>query len=315
MKKLIGMMTIISISVIMISVIMLFIPQAFADPTTVSQETNSNAEASIDSAGNITDSFNSQAGKNNRGGHLIAPDINYPSPINYFGPAEKTEGYQPVESLVMYGDFFTTEALRNILKLGPGDAKAYFMANNLEAQAPGLFSEKIIKHEDGTTEKVTYQWIKIIIVRDVLPDARGLGYVMSKSTSISTAMPQVMAAAALKAAEEGGCNAIQFIAQGATPDVYQKGWGIGFNMSAGKIVGDENDTAILGGGGTGISRNQAGSRSLPWLQGHGLWISDLTAPELTGPVVVKKSTVQIKEAKAEQKQMISYLHNDNLHGH
>jgi len=238
-------------------------------------DANANANALTDSQAasdaSINDSFNSS---NQRGGHLIDPGFQYGPVINYFGQPLPSDGFQPVESLLMYSTWFTVGALETIVD-GDGDAEAEFMAINKEFQAPGLYRMK-------GKEKI--QWIKVIVSKEPVAGAYDIGFIVARSDDRRTGMPKVMAAAALKAAK-AGCNVIQFIAQGAVRDAFSTGWGIGFNTSYGKISGgSDNDTAVVGGGGLGYSTAQAGMRDKPWLQGHGLWVTGLTAPEFSKPV-------------------------------
>jgi hypothetical protein len=246
--------------------IVMFTGVSFADPNA-----NANAGANSGSDASINDSFNSS---NQRGGHLIDPGFQYGPVINYFGQPLPSDGFQPVESLLIYSTWFTVGTLETIVD-GDGDAEAEFMAINKEVQAPGLYRMK-------GKEKI--QWIKVIVSKEPVAGAYDIGFVVARSDDRRTGMPKVMAAAALKAAK-AGCNVIQFIAQGAVRDAFSTGWGIGINTSYGKISGgSDNDEAIVGGGGLGYSSAQAGMRDKPWLQAHGLWVTGLVAPEFSKPV-------------------------------
>jgi hypothetical protein len=234
-------------------------------------ESQSSSTATIE-----TNSYSS----NERGGHLIDPGFQYGPVINYFGKPLPSDGFQPVESLLMYGTWFSEGALESIIG-GDSDAEAEIMVINEELKAPGLFY--ITKDEKGkVTNKI--QWIKIVVSKEPLPDAFQIGYVTARSDDRRTGMPKIMAAAALKAMKKGA-NVIQFIAQGASRDAFSEGWGIGFNASYGKIFGgSDNDQAVVGGGGTGYSTAEAGMRDKPWLQGHALWVKGLEAPAPSTPV-------------------------------
>jgi len=247
------------------------------------------SDAAADAAASITTNSTSS---NDRGGHLIDPGFQYGPVINYFGKPLPSEGFQPVESLLMYSTWFTEGALLAIVN-GDGDAEADFMPINKEVKAPGLYRMK-------GEEKI--QWIKVVVSKEAIAGAYGIGFVTARSDDRRTGMPKVMAAAALSAMKNG-CNVIQFIAQGAVRDAFSSGWGIGFNTSYGKISGgSDNDTAVVGGGGLGYSSAEAGMRDKPWLQGHGLWVTGLKAPEFSKPVPEVQALIDADNAKMKAEQ-------------
>ena len=267
---------------------------SFAD-VTATADSNTNSTAGSDAS--INDSFNSSA--KGRGGHLIDPGFQYGPVINYFGKPLPSDGFQPVESLLMYSTWFTVGTLETIVN-GDGDAEAEFMAINKEVQAPGLYRMK-------GKEKI--QWIKVIVSKEPVAGAYNIGFVVARSDDRRTTMPKVMAAAAIEAAKNG-CNVIQFIAQGAVRDAFSTGWGIGINTSYGKVFGNnENDQAVVGGGGMGYSSAEAGMRDKPWLQGHGLWVTGLTAPEFSKPVPEVQALIDAdnaaQAAKAAEKSSVA----------
>lgn len=267
---------------------MLFVGNAFADNTANSdsaasafgggasavqgqgQDQFQQNQLGINDVGNIKDSFNSEGFR----GFGIPGDVQYGPVLNYFGKPLPSEGFQPVEQLIMYSCWFTEGSLESLLK-GVEKARAEFkVANTTVADAAPAV-------EDGTTK-----WIKIVISRDKYEGANVdfKGYITTRSDSRNTTMTEVMAKAAL-AAMQNGCNVIHFTAQGAVRDVMSSGWGIGFNTTQAQISDGQRFSNVTSGG-TGYSSAKAGTRDLPWLQGFGLIDRDLVYPALAvAPVV------------------------------
>jgi hypothetical protein len=182
-----------------------------------------------------------------------------------------SEGFQPIEQLLMYTCFFTEGALESMLK-GVEDAEAEFkVATSVGNAKPAP--------EDGET-----RWIKIVISRAKYENANAKfkGFLTARSDDRRTTMTEVMAKAALTAMQNG-CNVVHFTAQGAVRDVMSSGWGIGLNTTQATIFSGNNSAGNVTSGGTGYSSAKAGTRDLPWLQGFGLVDDDLVYPALTIP--------------------------------
>jgi hypothetical protein len=192
--------------------------------------------------------------------------------LNYFGQPLPSEGFQPVEQLLMYSCWFTEGSLESMLKgVEKADAEFKVANNRIAAAKPAA--------EDGETK-----WIKIVISRDKYEGANvGFkGFITAKSENRDTTMTEVMAKAALTAIENG-CNVIHFTAQGAVRDVMASGWGIGFNTTQAQVYSGDLTKSNVSSGGMGYSSAKAGTRDLPWLQGFGLVDNDLVYPVLDLP--------------------------------
>jgi hypothetical protein len=246
------------------------------------------AESGADAS--VTQIDNSVVKNKGGRGYIVPPDIKYGPVINYFTKPLPSEGFQPVESLLMYSTWFTKDALVAIVD-GDGDAEAEFMPINKELKAPGLYR---------TRDEEKIQWIKIVVSKEPVKGAYGIGFVTARSDDRRTGMPKVMAKGALEAMANG-CNVVQYIAQGAVRDAFSTGWGIGFNTSYGKLHGNDDDEATVGGGGFGYSSAEAGMRDKPWLQGHGLWVTGLKAPEFSKPVPEVQALIDADNAKMAAK--------------
>ncbi len=225
----------------------------------------------VEAAANLTQ--NNQAADLNDGRQFVNPgSVGYGPVLNYFGQPLPSEGFQPVEQLLMYSCWFTDGALESMLK-GVEDAEAEFKVAN------GNIAPAKLAEEDGETK-----WIKIVIAREKYEgDNVGFkGFITARSDDRRTTMTEVMAKAALVAMKKG-CNVIHFTAQGAVRDVMSSGWGIGFNATSATIYSSDNDQSTVAGGGMGYSSAKAGVRDLPWLQGFGLVDYDLEYPTLIVP--------------------------------
>jgi len=213
----------------------------------------------------VDNRVNEAADLNNGRGFPIPGDVQYGPVINYFGQPLPSEGFQPVEQLLMYSCWFTEGSLESMLK-GVESADAEFkVANKNIADAKTA--------EDGAT-----RWIKIIISRDK-QEGKLKGFITAKSENIDTTMTEVMAKAALTALKNG-CNVIHFTAQGAVRDVMTSGWGIGFNTTQAQVYTGDLSKGNISSGGFGYSSAKAGTRDLPWLQGFGLIDANLVYPTL-----------------------------------
>jgi len=266
---------------------------AMADNTATATATTNSSATSNPTA------FNGDVGSNNvneaadmdRGRQFVNPAVQQYGPVlNYFGQPLPSEGFQPVEQLIMYSCFFTQGSLESMLK-GVEDAEAEFkVANARIANAKPAA-------EDGTTK-----WIKIVISRDKYQGANvGFkGFITAYSDDKRTNMTEVMAKAALEAMKNG-CNVIHFTAQGAVRDVMSSGWGIGFNTTQAQVYGGDLKQSNVSGGGLGYSSAKAGTRDLPWLQGFGLVDADLAYPALDVAVVVKEKEAKIIKVPAPTK--------------
>ena len=274
---------------IMIAVSMIFAGTAMADVTTNgdnSAAAGSSAEATADfgqdqgqeqltSIDQLNNSFNTKGMR----GFAIPADPNFAPLINSYHKPLPSEGFQPVEELIMYSCWFTQGSLESMLK-GVEKAEAEFkVANSRIADAAAA-------PEDGKTK-----WIKIVISKDKYEgDNVGFkGFVTARSENRRTTMTETMAKAALVAIQNG-CNVIHFTAQGAVRDAQSFGWGFGFNTTQAQIY-DGQDKSNVSAGGFGVSGGTAGTRDKPWLQGFGLIDADLQYPALDVPFVEKEDKI------------------------
>jgi hypothetical protein len=246
---------------VMVAISMLFV---FTMP--VNADTNANASVDDVSASIVQ---NNEAADLNQGRAFANPgNYQFGPVINYFGQALPSEGFQPVEQLIMYSDCFTEGALMEMLK-GVEDAEAEFKLVTTKYDAANVAGE------DNET-----RWIKIVISRDkyASTEMKFIGFVTARSDNKKTTMTEVMAKAALSALKQGA-NVIHFTSQGAVRDAFSSGWGIGFNYTQARI-NDNKDAGHVGGGGFGYSRANAGMRDLPWLQGFAIVDYSLKYPAL-----------------------------------
>jgi len=243
---------------------------AFNTPAMAFLDDNStNADASV---ADVTASINTvnKAADLNDGRQFANPgSVGYGPVLNYFGQPLPSEGFQPVEQLLMYSSWFTEGALESMLK-GVEDAEAEFKVANVNIAAAKLAGDDATK------------WIMVVISREkyVGADVGFKGFITARSDDKRTTMVEVMAKAALTAVKNG-CNVIHFTAQGAVRDVMASGWGIGFNTTQATLMGgSDNSGGNVSSGGMGYSSARAGTRDLPWLQGFGLVDNDLTYPAI-----------------------------------
>jgi len=235
--------------------------------------------------GLINNSFNSQGMR----GFAIPADPNFAPLINSYHKPLPSEGFQPVEELIMYSCWFTEGALESMLK-GVEKAEAEFKVANTN------IANAAVAPEDGET-----RWIKIVISKDKYTgkNVGFKGFITARSENRRTTMTETMAKAA-HVAVKNGCNVIHFTAQGAVRDTQSFGWGIGFNTTQAQIY-DGQDKSNVSAGGFGISGGTAGTRDKPWLQGFGLVDADLVYPALSIPVEVDKKEAKITEKPAPTK--------------
>ena len=248
----------------------------------------------------IDNSINEAADLNDGRGFANPGSVQYGPVLNYFGQPLPSEGFQPIEQLLMYACFFTEGSLESMLK-GVEDAEAEFkVSNNRIADAKPA-------SEDGET-----RWIKIVISRGKYEgDNVGFkGFITARSDAKKTTMTEVMAKAALTAIQNG-CNVIHFTAQGAVRDVMSSGWGIGFNTTQAQVYGSDLTKSNVSSGGMGYSSARAGVRDLPWLQGFGLIDNDLQYPALNLPYEVDEEEKEISKkeepAKTEGNQVVAQV--------
>jgi hypothetical protein len=202
-----------------------------------------------------------------RGRQFAIPgDVQYGPVINYFGQPLPSEGFQPIEQLLMYSCWFTEGSLESMLK-GVESADAEFKVAN-----------KNIADAKTAGDIANTRWIKIIISRDK-QEGQLKGFITAKSENKDTTMTEVMAKAALTALKNG-CNVIHFTAQGAVRDVMSSGWGIGFNTTQAQVYSGDLTKSNVSSGGMGYSSAKAGTRDLPWLQGFGLIDANLVYPPI-----------------------------------
>jgi hypothetical protein len=254
----------------------LFVGTAMADQ-------QQQATAEVNGVG-ATAGFQGDVGSNNKSiGAPIPGGVNFGPVLNYFGQPLPSEGFQPVEQLIMYTCWFTEGSLESMLK-GVEKVHAEFkVATNRVKDAPLA--------EDGST-----RWIKIVIqtypygmemvregktVKYIKKDVnfKMKGFVTAKSEHPNTTMTEVMAKAALVALQNG-CNVIHFTAQGAVRDVISSGWGIGFNTTQAQIYSGDMTKSNVTSGGMGYSKAKAGTRDFSWLQSFALIDYDLVYPAL-----------------------------------
>lgn len=241
-----------------------------------SQQQGMNSNIDLSGQGRISDSFNSTGMR----GFAIPGDVQYGPVINYFGKPLPSEGFQPVEQIIMYSCWFTEGALEEMASAGMfGKTEADVRIVNPTAMAKPAA-------EDGKT-----RWIKVVVQTSPVKDVTFKGFVTARATAMDATMVNVMANAALDAMNKGA-NVIHFSAQGAVRDVFSKGWGIGIGATFASIMdskGDQDRSGVAYGG-TGFSSAKAGTRDLPWLQGFALVDEAAVYPKLPVPAKdVKKA--------------------------
>ncbi len=238
------------------------------------QTTNTNVGGATGGAVNFQDplyqdnSYHEAADLNRSRGFAISGDVQYGPVLNYFGQPLPSEGFQPIEDIIMYACWYTEGALKSMLK-HVENVDAEFKVSSLNIEDAHLA-------EDGET-----RWIKVILSRTKYKGTNVdfKGFVTARSKHRETTMVETMAKAAMLAVKNG-CNVIHFSAQGAVRDVESSGWGIGFNTTQASLNGSDLTHANVTSGGFGISKATAGTRDKPWLQGFGLIDRDLVYPTL-----------------------------------
>jgi len=245
----------------------------FAAPSFAFLDDNSE-NVSATAEGTITN-YQGDINSGNTNTNVAAPipgSVGYGPVLNYFGQPLPSEGFQPVEQLIMYSCWFTNGSLKSMLK-GVEDAEAEFKVANAN------IADAKPADEDGKTK-----WIKVVISSTKYEgqNVGFKGYITARSDDRRTTMTEVMAKAALTAVKNG-CNVIHFTAQGAVRDVISSGWGIGFNTTQAQVYSDNLTRSNVSSGGMGYSSAKAGVRDLPWLQGFGIIDNDLIYPILVLP--------------------------------
>lgn len=221
----------------------------------------------------VNDSFNSQGMR----GFAVPGEVNFGAIMNYFGPPTPTSGYQPVEDLVLYVQYFTEAAAKSMMKDAEKVTGEFKVVNGNKRHPEAAPAD------DGRT-----RWIKVVISNNKKYIGKGnvgfRGYVISKSKHEDTTMIEVFGNA-LRLAIKNGCNVIHFNRQGAARNVSSSGWGIGFGGTQAQIY-DTQDKSSVASFGTGYSSAKAGSWDGAWLLGYGLVDYDLEFPwTLADPIV------------------------------
>jgi hypothetical protein len=223
----------------------------------------------------LNNSFNTES----RRGFVIPGDVNFGPLIPHYAKPLASEGYQPIEELLLYDCWFTEGSLKSMLK-GVEKVESEFKVVNHVDNAK-------LAPEDGKT-----RWIKILISKMKYVgtgDVIFKGFSTTRSKHRETTMTEVMAKAALTALENG-CNVIHFTAQGAVRDTEASGWGIGTNMTQAQVH-DAQSRSNVTSVGMGYSSATGGTRDKPWLQGFGLIDNDLEYPELDASVIVTETEI------------------------
>jgi len=216
-----------------------------------------NQNAAAGAASSIDDhSTNSNLSEAQDRAFPVPGGVNYGPVINYFGKPLPTAGFRPVETLLMYGGWFTEGALERIIKKSD-------TIHEMEIVNEARYVPRAKADPNDT------KWIRIIATPKV-QDKHGLvGYITCEADDRKTDMLEVVAQAALDALR-AGADTLQIIAQGAARDTVSSGWGIGFNTTQAFMTGSGDDGANISSGGTGYSRAWAGMRDKPWIQANAL---------------------------------------------
>ena len=182
--------------------------------------------------------------------------VGYGPVINYFGKPLPTAGFRPVETLLMYGGWFSEGTLERIIKKSD-------ILHEMEVVNEARYVPRAKADPNGT------RWIRVIATMNV-QNAHGLvGYITCEADDRKTDMLEVLAQAALDALR-AGADVLQITAQGAARDTETSGWGIGFNTTMASDLGNGNGTMGVATGGTGYSKAWAGMRDKPWIQANAL---------------------------------------------
>jgi len=271
------------IAVFALCITLMFSANVMAQQTNAGVGAGANANANV---GQVTAGagFQGDVGSNNTSidnrAFAVPGTAQYGPVINYFTKPLPSEGFQPVETILMYGCWFTEGALEEMASSG--------MFSKAEADVKITNAAPMAKPaaEDGKT-----RWIKIVISAKPVDKVNFKGFVTARATEMDSTMVNVMGKAALDALQKGA-NVIHFTAQGAVRDVFSSGWGIGLGTTFASIMdskGDQDRSAV-GYGGMGFSKAKAGTRDLPWLQGFALVDDAPDYPKLpTAPAAVKKA--------------------------
>lgn len=181
-------------------------------------------------------------------------------------------GYQRLDSLLMYGHWFTEGALERMAK--GGNVKIDYKTIYDGFGAPGL-SENT-KWIYIYVSDAPYEPAKVAVPAGQLRRAQAKSFIVAWSGNEKTTSVEVLGKSGLKAIRDD-CNVLHILAHGADIDAISKGWGIGFNSTHATVGKDDAKTS---GGGTGYSRNRGGARSLSWLQGFGITDKNLVPPSI-----------------------------------
>ena len=263
---------------VMLSMLM-FSANAMAD-SNAAAGANAGATAGATAGSAVNGDIGSNNVSNDHRGFAVPGNVQYGPVINYFTKPLPSEGFQPIETILMYGCYFTEGALEEMAAGG--------MFSKAEADVKITNAAPMAKPaaEDGKT-----RWIKIVISAKPVEKVNFKGFVTARATDMDSTMVQVMGKAALEAMNKGA-NVIHFTAQGAVRDVFSSGWGIGFGSTFAKMYNnsDNQDISGVGYAGMGYSKAKAGTRDLPWLQGFALVDDAPDYPKLpTAPAAVKKA--------------------------
>ena len=182
--------------------------------------------------------------------------VNFGPVINYFGKPLPTAQFRPVETLLMYGGWFSEGTLEKIV------SKSSDTITECEVVNGAKYVPRAKADPNGT------RWIRIIATTAVQEKHGLVGYVTSEADDRKTSMLEVVAQAALDALRSGA-DILQVTAQGAARDTETSGWGIGFNTTAAKMFDGDNVSGVASGG-TGYSSAWAGMRDKPWIQANAL---------------------------------------------
>jgi hypothetical protein len=189
-------------------------------------------------------------------GFVVPGGVGYGPVINYYGKPLPTAQFRPVETLLMYGGWFSEGTLEKIVSRSSDTITECEVVNDADHVA------RAKADPNGT------RWIRIIATTEIQKDHGLVGYVTSEADDRKTSMLEVVAQAALDALRDGA-DVLQVVAQGAARDTETSGWGIGFNVTAAKMFDGDNGSGVSSGG-TGYSSAWAGMRDKPWIQANAL---------------------------------------------
>jgi hypothetical protein len=218
-----------------------------ADDTTANASVDVSANAGINEAGTIKDSFNSGPGKR---GLPIGNQATFIPPASFFGPNEEGHQFFPLKTLLHFKDCWTIDEAEKMVSKKRGGKDVEIRPITVKAKdASDVLAVRCVLE----TPTVDYSLV-------------GFGAIAAKDDGSIT--PDVFARAIIEA-EKLGANVIQFLAEGKNVRLTATGWGINLNGGVSVIRGD-NDTDGAGGGGgfagTGYSSYESGYVNMPWLQ-------------------------------------------------